>query len=114
MLNRRDLLKKFGIGAAIVPIIGGVPEMEAKASLIEVPRVELARPVITEAPLFLQSPVSYGEFDITVIVKQRASGQVTTFRNAGILIDAKMDVVPSMMRMTFEVFSKDWGTVRES
>jgi hypothetical protein len=39
-LNRREILQLFGVGAAVVPIIGGAPEMAATARLVEVPRVE--------------------------------------------------------------------------
>jgi hypothetical protein len=38
-MNRRDLMKYFGIGATIVPVIGGVPEIRAPAKLIVVPQV---------------------------------------------------------------------------
>lgn len=41
-MDRRDLLKRFGIGAIIAPIVGGVVERSASAELIEVPKV---RPV---------------------------------------------------------------------
>ncbi len=41
-LNRRDLLKFFGIGATIVPVIGGAVKTELPARLIEVPKVEPA------------------------------------------------------------------------
>lgn len=33
--NRRDLLKYFGIGSAIVPVIGGEPLMQAEAKLVQ-------------------------------------------------------------------------------
>ncbi len=39
-MQRRDLLKLFGVGATIVPVIGGVPELEAPAKLIELPSLE--------------------------------------------------------------------------
>jgi hypothetical protein len=39
--GRRDFLKLFGVGAAIVPVIGSTPKMEAKARLIEEPKIEL-------------------------------------------------------------------------
>lgn len=38
--NRRGLLKAFGIGALIAPIIGGKAETSATAQLIEVPKVK--------------------------------------------------------------------------
>ena len=42
-MNRRDLLKFFGAGAAVVPIINGMPSGEV-ARIIEPPKVELAAP----------------------------------------------------------------------
>ena len=39
-MNRRDLLKYFGIGASVIPIVGGMPVPGAEAKLIAVPRVE--------------------------------------------------------------------------
>ena len=40
MHSRRDLLKFFGIGATIVPVIGGMPELAAPAKLIAEPVLE--------------------------------------------------------------------------
>lgn len=39
-MDRRDLLKRFGVGAIIAPIIGGVVERSASAELIEIPKVK--------------------------------------------------------------------------
>ena len=40
MNNRRDFLKWFGIGAAIAPVVAGVPIMEAESTIIKAPTVE--------------------------------------------------------------------------
>jgi hypothetical protein len=45
-MNRRDILKLFGAGAAAVPLVGGVPQMEAVSKLIE--------PAVVE-PMFLKA-----------------------------------------------------------
>lgn len=43
MANRRDFLKMFGIGAAIAPILpGGVIVPEAKAVIVEPPKIQLS------------------------------------------------------------------------
>lgn len=42
MMDRRDILKRFGIGAIIVPVIGGAAATTSAVELIEVPKV---RPV---------------------------------------------------------------------
>jgi len=39
-MNRRDILKLFGAGATIIPVVAGVAEVTAPATLIETPRVE--------------------------------------------------------------------------
>lgn len=39
-MNRRDVLKKFGIGTVIVPILGGVTDNSATAQLIEIPHIK--------------------------------------------------------------------------
>lgn len=39
MFSRRQLMKHFGAGALIAPIIGGKPDESVAAQLIEVPRV---------------------------------------------------------------------------
>lgn len=44
-VNRRDLLKFFGIGATIVPVLNGLPKVEMPAKLIEEPKVELVSPI---------------------------------------------------------------------
>lgn len=43
-MNRRDLLKFFGAGAVIAPVIGGVASATQHARLIEEPKVEIAAP----------------------------------------------------------------------
>lgn len=53
--NRRDLLKYFGIGATIVPVLGGAPLLEQPAKLIAEPRLA---PIETAAWPTPQSPMS--------------------------------------------------------
>ncbi len=40
-INRRDLLKFFGVGATIAPVVGGEPLLLANARLIEPAKIEL-------------------------------------------------------------------------
>ena len=56
MQSRRDLLKYFGIGATIVPVLGGTPITDVPAKLIQEPKIDLIKPddfkiEITEAGL---------------------------------------------------------------
>lgn len=39
-MTRRSFAQMFGIGASVVPLIGGIPEVAAEAKLIAVPQVE--------------------------------------------------------------------------
>ena len=40
-MNRRDILKMFGAGASVVPLIGGAPSPDVRAKLIEEPKVDI-------------------------------------------------------------------------
>jgi hypothetical protein len=74
-MNRRDILKLFGAGAAIVPIIGGTPDISAEARLIEpakiipAPASSIEGSVVYPGMFDLREPVS-----LTVII-ERPSGQ---------------------------------------
>lgn len=48
-MNRRDILKFFGVGATIAPVLGETAKLDAKALIIEPPKVELI-----EAPKVLE------------------------------------------------------------
>ncbi len=39
MTDRREFLKLFGVGCAVVPIIGGAPVAAAESRLIEIPKL---------------------------------------------------------------------------
>ena len=53
MDTRRELLKRFGIGALIAPIVGGVVVPSATAELIEIPKIKPVE-LHTEVPKDLQ------------------------------------------------------------
>lgn len=44
-MNRRKLLQLFGVGATVVPIIGGAASLDTPAKLIEVPKLDLLPPL---------------------------------------------------------------------
>lgn len=60
MNSRRDLLKHFGIGAIIAPVIGGVVEPAAAAKLISIPDI---RPV----ELFSKIPEPINLLDVRTV-----------------------------------------------
>jgi hypothetical protein len=74
--NRRDLLKLFGIGATVVPLIGGTPEMDAPAKLIEVPKLEPVSIAATDPREILES---LGKHEMIVSFKSQ-DGRTTVFR----------------------------------
>lgn len=53
MIDRRGFLQAFGIGAIAVPVVGGVPELQHTARIIEPPKVELvtAPKILDELPM---------------------------------------------------------------
>lgn len=67
-LNRRDLLRFFGIGATIVPVIGGAAKLDSPARLIEEAKVE---------PAERFSPEMDAESLLTSLFIQRQIFQVT-------------------------------------
>jgi hypothetical protein len=40
-MQRRDFLKYFGVGASVVPLIGGLPQSDVVAKLIEEPKADV-------------------------------------------------------------------------
>jgi len=64
MLDRRNLLKLFGAGATIVPLIGGEPEVTAPVKLIEEAKFE---PVVLKPSMGLPNLTNI-KYHITVDV----------------------------------------------
>src|SRR5579863_1612450 len=44
-MERRDFFKLFAAGATVVPVLGEMPSMQARAKLIETPKIEILAPV---------------------------------------------------------------------
>jgi hypothetical protein len=68
MSDRREFLKMFGVGAAIVPIIGGLPQLAAEAKLIETPRVEIVESLSTLGTIRQNGFGMAGKYGITIII----------------------------------------------
>lgn len=124
MQDRRGFLKLFGIGAAVVPVIGGMPAMDAEAKLIEVPKVEL----ITD-PASLQMPPAVmfadREAEITVLVKRKngerfsftANTFITEYRvSPGIELPTHgsrfVETIPGYRRISWEMRGELSGEAR--
>ncbi len=74
MSDRREFLKLFGVGAAVVPIIGGVPFASAESKIIEAPKVELVKPT-TFGPTDWFLDKSLHEPCATTIIFEREGGR---------------------------------------
>lgn len=49
-MQRRDFLKYFGVGASVVPLIGGLPQSDVVAKLIEEPKADIQ--IVSRMPHF--------------------------------------------------------------
>ncbi len=69
-MNRRELLKYFTAGASIIPVVGGMPKMEAAANLIEVPKIEVPRRVEVVEAISNLWVMDTGGCEISVTIKK--------------------------------------------
>lgn len=59
----------FGVGAAVVPIIGGVPAIAAEARLIEVPRLKFGDSVLVGQAMLPSEALMNGPLSVSFIVQ---------------------------------------------
>lgn len=71
LIGRRELLRLFGVGATIVPVVRGFASMDSSATLVEIPKVELVQPAMLASPLDLSGA---GEIQVTI---RNCSGSYT-------------------------------------
>jgi|ERR1051326_3485173 hypothetical protein len=81
MIDRRELLKLFGVGTAVLPIIGGVPQLAAEATLIDVPKLQI--PTHSELSGYsnldaYKGSVAEGQYVLTVMIEY-PSGERSSF-----------------------------------
>lgn len=76
-MDRREVLKMFGIGAMVVPIVGSKPVREAAATLIEVPKLE---PAALEQTISTQFKSEHGFKKIVVHVWDEGTGEYLHIR----------------------------------
>ena len=120
-MDRRDFFKMFAAGATVIPLIGGTPCDEARAMIIEPPKVELA-----PAQLSAKMMPDIGEYDVTIYATNKATGQAVTINSATVLTKctwtaafaatamdspAKRQVFQNLGQMTFEVTGVPWVRV---
>lgn len=71
-LDRRSLLKLFGTGTVIAPVVDGITHEETRAVLLTPPSVEIVRaPRIIEAWNFVP-----GEYQCAMYLRNRLTGKV--------------------------------------
>lgn len=78
-------MKRFGIGAAIVPLVGGVPEVSNAATLIEVPKLQ---PLIAPTEVISLPPLNR-EVSIVVTITEQ-TGHVYQFRAESFALDSQV------------------------
>lgn len=90
-VQRRDFLKLFGVGCAIVPIIGGVPVAAAESKIIQAPKVELVgEPTMTSTVTGL----NFGQSHVTVIIENLLTGHKSVLNGDSFVVSVKQDVRP--------------------
>ena len=90
--DRRELLKLFGIGSVVAPVIGGATMESARAKLIEVPHIEIQPPpAITGAESFMESFGSGNKMDVIIFLRDKKTGDVTRWENAAIITRASVN-----------------------
>ena len=70
MVDRRDFLKFFGVGATVVPLIGGMPHSGAVARLVDIPHVEQVEPKIVMATAADVEALKYDTLRACVKIEQ--------------------------------------------
>jgi hypothetical protein len=90
-MNRRDLLKLFGVGAAVVPIVGGAPQLAAEATLVTAPQVRpLIVPSTSSEPFDLLRTL-IPKSQIQVVIK--ANGTAYYFAAETFVTEARAELV---------------------
>ena len=106
MSNRRNFLKFFGVGATIVPVVNGLPKVDAPASLLEIPKVE---PVVLAQSIPMQNDFIASQSrpcEITVSLRS-ASGKVYHF-SASTFVTQVGAKYPDMIHFRQNLASVTW------
>lgn len=91
MLDRRSFLQYFGIGASVIPIIGGMPQPQIEAKLIEEPKVEIKQAkALTVQDVFDRRAL--GKHNILVVFTDE-HGRTATFSAKTFVTETKIDYV---------------------
>lgn len=97
MPDRRDFLKLFGVGTAIVPIIGGLPAFAAEAKLVEPPKVELFDKVsdgFTPTNVANIAGGKSGKYALTVIMESEEGERIVLHAPKSFWLKSTVDIAP--------------------
>ncbi len=83
--NRRDLLKFFGAGTIIAPVVNGLTVEDTRAKLIETPKLGLVElPPVIEA-----KSIDPGDFDAVIYLRSRKDNTVKRIDCACNIVDLR-------------------------
>jgi len=72
-MNRRDILKLFGVGAAVMPVVGGVPVSAAQSLIVKPPEIEIPPEPKIVPPFECPAP---GAYECTLFMRERRTATV--------------------------------------
>lgn len=94
-MNRRDLLKWFGAGAVAVPLVGGMPQLEASALIVAPPQIEVPPPPKFHSPhdAYLELGAALQDMkqcEINVYIRRKGQPRSVMFKCDGYLTKLSM------------------------
>lgn len=90
MNSRRDLLKLFGVGALVAPVIKGIPSVESVALIVTPPTIEIPPPPKVQA--FAAMP-DFMDSDVVVFARDRKTGSVMRMECRAFLTEWKHEMI---------------------
>jgi hypothetical protein len=93
VMDRRDLLKLFGIGSVIAPVIGGVASAAPLVKLIQEPKYELVPPQAPVEATELPASGDSGDFEITAYFRDKRSRSVHRIECSAFLLSYRCEVI---------------------
>lgn len=127
--NRRSLLKFFGAGAAIAPVVNGLPEMSSSVKLLEEPKILIAKEMPTGPhPLSVAQALAGAQIDIRISMRT-GDGKHFSFSARAINVSCQPEFInvcsldspmnqpmtsyaPGLKNATYDLsgaFLTDWG-----
>ncbi len=92
-IDRRSLLKLFGIGAVVVPVVNGIPS-EGSARIIQPSGIEIIERAPVTASRSIQEVFCAGNpVDVVVFIREK-SGNTFRMECSSFLTDMNFDVRP--------------------